>query len=269
MIYKKEEITKSFFENVSFSFLKRNLPMIISVSGENYPEFIKDFQKPYDPIFISAMQKTLLQLCERIPGCIFGYTEAFDLTLVIMPPANIESTSWYSLDTQRIVSLAASITAMEFNRTFEKSAKSYVLGGNNFDETKKINAMQGYVNAIDKGAVFSAKCFNLSPDEIYKYIYARQKESIGISVKAAARTFFKENELVGKSSSDIQFMIFDKAGINFDDYPAAFKHGSACLKNYSIDGSLFSELHPENAWVIDKEMPMLRDDNKEYVNRLL
>lgn len=268
MIYKKEEITKSYFENASFSFLKRNMPMVIAVSGENYLEFIKDFQKPYDSIFILAMQNTLKHLCDAVPGCIFGYTEDFDLILVITPPENIENSSWFNYDTQKIVSLASSMTAMEFNKTFEKSAKSYVLAGNNFDETKKINAMQGYVNAIDKGAIFSAKCFNLMADELYKYIYAKQKESINTAIKEMGRSYFKEEDLANKSSSDIQFMVFDKAGINFDDYPASFKHGSACIRNYKNGDSLFSELNPIGAWVIDNKMPMMREVNRNYIDRL-
>ncbi len=268
MDYIKEEITQSYYEDANFSFLKRNVPMVINITGEDYAGFVKRFQKPYDPLFIASMQRTLSYLCEQVPGCVFGYNHGFEFVLVIAPPSNIEQSSWFSYDLQKISSLTASMAGLHFNKDFEKSAKNYVLAGNNFDQTKKLNAMQGYVHAIDKGAIFSACCFNLPVEELHKYLYLKQKASLDRAIKEMGQTYFEEAELAGKSPSDIQFMVFNKCGINFDNYPIPFKRGSACLKNRMENGFLLCETAPEGNWFIDKEMPLMREENRNYIDCL-
>ncbi len=255
MTDKKHEITKSWYEDISYVFLKRSAPAVLTIGGEDYPGFVQKFQKPYDPIFLNAMQETLKYLCESIPGCILGYTHAFECTLVLAAPKQIETPSWFNLDVQKIVSLAAGMASMKFNKCFEKTAKTYVMAGNNFDETKKLSAMQGYVSAIDKGAVFSAACFNLPAEEVFRYLYQKQKSAIETAVFETGSAFFTEKELSGKSAAEIQFMFFDKTGQNFDNYPADFKHGAACISEDGI-------------WKIDREMPILRDENRGYIDPL-
>lgn len=269
MEYRKEEITKSYYENTSFNFLKRNMPAVICISGEDYRKFTEKFQKPYDSIFLSSMQNTLAYLCEQVPGCIIGYTKEFDMTIIFDSPSNIETPSWYNYDTNKITTLTASMATLKFNKTFEKNAKSYVMSGNNFDETRKFTAMQGYVSAIESGALFTSKCFNIQTDQIAEYLFLQQKQTIDNAVQDMGLLYFKENELADKSSSDIQFMVFDKANVNFDSYPSEFKRGVACVKNTYRDGELISPLKEAGAWVIDKHMPLLKPGNRAYIEDVL
>lgn len=269
MEYKKEEITKSYYENTPFNFLKRNLPAVILISGEEYQKFTEKFQKPYDSIFLSSMQNTLVYMCSQIPGCIMGYTKEFDMTIIFNSPSNIETPSWYNFDINKITTLTASMATLKFNKTFEKSAKTYVMSGNNFDETRKFTAMQGYVSAIEEGALFTSKTFNIQPDQIADYLFLQQKQTIDNAVHEMGLEYFKEAELADKSSSDIQFMVFDKSGINFDSYPSEFKRGTACVKNTIKDGELISPLKEAGAWVIDKHMPLLKPGSRSYIEEVL
>ncbi len=251
-----EEATGSWYEDVSFTFLKRNMPAVIRISGQQYHDFVRKFQKPYDPVFLGSMQETLRYLCDTIPGCVFGYTQSFTFILVLQTPAHIETTSWFSSDIQKIASVSASMATLKFNKIFEKNAKSYVMTGNHFDETKQLNAMQGYVGAIDKGALFLANCFNIPAEDLFHYLYLQQKQSIESAVLETGAAYFTEKELAGKSAAQIQFMYFDKTGKNFDDFPAEFKRGAACIQD-------------EEEWIVDREMPMLREENRDYIQRFL
>ena len=266
---KKEDITKSMFEDMSYMFLKRNSPAIIMIEGEDYREFVSKFQKPFDPLFTDTMQQTLKYMCENIPCCIFGYTKEFEVTILLLPPKDISEKTWFGRDVQKITSMAASMATVKFNKYFEKTAKSYVMAGNNFDETRKLSAMQGYVNAIDKGAFFTAKCFNIALNDIPEYIYKQQKESIHTGVQLMGRTYFSEEELRGKTQADIQFMVFDKAGINFDSYLPENKRGSACVRSHRAEEMLEHMGIEDELWEINKDVPVLKPENREFINLIL
>ena len=269
MKYQKEDITKSYYENISYNFLKRDEAAAIVINGENYKNYSEKFQKPYDNIFVSSMNKALTHMCSQIPTCLFGYTSRFDMVIFFGSPDSFETASWYNYDTNKIATYAASAATFEYNRIFEKTAKSYVMSGKNFDETRKFTAMQGYVSAIDSGAFFTAKCFNIKKDQIADYIYLLQKKTINDSVHEMGLMYFKESELAQKSSSEIQLMVFDKAGANFDNYPASFKHGSFCVRNFEHDGELLDPSAKEGAFVIDKNSPLLKPGSKTYIEKIL
>lgn len=269
MKYQKEEVTKSFYENISYNFLKRNETAAIIINGENYKEYSEKFQKPYDNIFISSMNKALIHMCSQIPTCLFGYTSCFDMAIFFSSPETFEQTSWFNYDTNRIATYASSVVTFEYNKVFEKTAKSYVMSGKNFDETRKFTAMQGYVSAIDAGAFFTAKCFNIKKDQIIDYIYLLQKQTIQDAVHEMGRIYFNDNELAGKTSSEIQLMVFDKAGLNFDSYPDPFKHGSFCVRNFEHNGELIVPEAEEGEFVIDESSPLLKPDSKTYIEKIL
>ncbi len=240
MKYQKEDMTKSFYENISYNFLKREDIGAVLISGENFKGFTQKFQKPYDSLFLTAMSKTLVYLCSKVPGCIFGYTSRYDMVVFFAAPDSFEIPSWFNYDTTKISTHVASMATLQFNRIFEKTAKSYVMSGDNFDETRKFTAMQGYVAAIDDGAVFTAKCFNIQKNRIHDYIYLLQMQTLDSAARAVASLYFSNDELVSKSVSDIELMIFEKSGIKLETYPAGFRLGSSCVNK-------------DDKWIIEKD----------------
>ncbi len=257
MEYRKPDKTKSYYENMNFNFLKRSDMAAVAVSGEDFDSYTANFQKPYDNIFLTAMNRTLEYLCSSIPTCVFGYTKEFELYVFFEAPENFESPSWFNYDTNKISTLSASMATLKYNETFNKTARSYVMSGDNFDETRKFTAMQAYVSAIESGALFTAKCFNIKKEQIPDYIYLLQKQTLENSIRKMGSAYFDEESLKGKTSSEIQFMVFDRNGTNFDSYPAAFKHGSACVKNR------------DREWTIDADFPLLKTGADGCIKEIL
>lgn len=225
MLHRKDDITKSYYENTQYNFLSRGECAAIIISGEDYKKFTRKFNKPYDALFLSAMKQTLTSLCAEVPTCIQGYTSRFDIAVFFEAPEEFEMPSWYSFDTNKIATLSASIATLKFNRAFEKSAKSYVLSGNNFDETKKFTIMQAYVAAIEDGAFFTAKCFNIKKEKIADYIRLMKEQTSESALRDTALAYFKEEEIAGKSAHHLKKMIYEKAGVDFDKYPEEFRCG--------------------------------------------
>jgi tRNA(His) 5'-end guanylyltransferase len=54
----------------------------------------------------------------------------------------------------------------------------------------------------------------------------RENDATRNSISSIAQANFSHKELQGKSSNEMQEMIFQKTGKNFNDYPAVLKRGS-------------------------------------------
>ena len=83
------------YENVNRTYLTRRTPVIIRVDGKAFHTFTKGFQKPFDNFMIRAMQTTMQCLCENIQGCVFGYTQSDEITIVLVDYQTLETGAWF------------------------------------------------------------------------------------------------------------------------------------------------------------------------------
>ncbi len=71
------------YESIPKNFLIRRQPAIIRLDMKAGHTFTKGFQKPFDEVFMRSMQDTMKYLCENIQGCVLGYTQSDEITLVL------------------------------------------------------------------------------------------------------------------------------------------------------------------------------------------
>ena len=74
---------KNNYENISRYYLTHRLPVIIRIDGKSFHTFTKHFEKPFDNIFVKTMQETMKCLCENIQGCVLGYAQSDEISLVL------------------------------------------------------------------------------------------------------------------------------------------------------------------------------------------
>ena len=109
---------KENYENRAKIKLLRRTPVIIRLDGKAFHTFTKGFNKPFDEILTLTMQKTMLALCKLIQGCVLGYTQSDEITLVLTDYAKLETSAWFDYDIQKVCSVSASIATLAFNRCF-------------------------------------------------------------------------------------------------------------------------------------------------------
>ena len=109
---------KEFYEQVPKTKLIRRMPVAIRLDGRAFHTFTKGFQKPFDKILMKSMQETMQYLCENIQGCVFGYTQSDEITLILVDYKNLTSTAWFDYDIQKVCSIAASMATMAFMKTY-------------------------------------------------------------------------------------------------------------------------------------------------------
>ena len=97
------------YEGVSRNFLTRRVPAIIRLDGKAFHTFTKGMEKPFDLVLTQAMQETMKHLCENIQGCVLGYTQSDEITLVLTDYATIQTDAWFGYNIQKMCSVSASM----------------------------------------------------------------------------------------------------------------------------------------------------------------
>lgn len=256
------------YESVAKTTLVRRMPVIIRLDGRSFHTFTKGFKRPFDDILVKTMQETMKYLCENIQGCVLGYTQSDEITLVLVDYKNLDSQSWFDNEVQKICSIAASMATMAFNKNFELFSLTMRLKDS--VESNKLGA--AYKQAMNKGAMFDARCFNIPKEEVTNNIYWRQLDATRNSIQMVGQANFSHKELQNKSCNQIQDMLFTQRGINWNDISIYLKRGSCCIReNYIFENSNPNgEMCVERSrWIIDKEIPIFKGENREYIDRLV
>ena len=121
-----------------------------------------------------------------------------------------------------------------------------------------------HLKAAEKGAMFDARVFNIPKEEVTNLVYWRQLDAARNSIQMVGQANFSHSELQNKTCNDIQDMLMLQKGINWNDFPVDCKRGAACIKvNTESDDTLRCK------WKIDKNMPMLKGDDRDYLDKLI
>lgn len=266
---------KTFYEEIPKTRLMRRVPVAIRIDGKAFHTFTKGFQKPFDEMLIESMQDTMKYLCENIQGCVLGYTQSDEITLILVDYKKLTSSAWFDYEVQKVCSIAASMATMAFNKYFSENINSecYVfddelLDNGDFNPNYKneylIDLYTTHIKASYKGAMFDARCFNVPKEEVANLIYWRQLDATRNSIQMVGQANFSHKELQNKSCNQIQDMLMTQKGINWDDIPSYQKRGSCCIKEeYRFNDSLRSR------WIIDNDIPIFKGDNRKYIEDMI
>lgn len=259
----KDELGKRMkenYENVSQTHLVKKMPVVIRCDGKSFHTYARNLNKPFDDILTQSMQKTMEYLCKNIQGCVFGYTQSDEITLVLVDYANLNSSAWFDYKVQKLCSISASMATFKFNQVFFELACKYV-DLNNYDLDGHWLGSDKYWKTLQKnihnGAMFDSRCFNIPKEEVCNLIYWRQLDARRNSVSMIGRCHFTQKELQHKSYGDIIEMLNNKGIDVYKEYETYRFYGTACYKN------------EDNKWFIDMNLPMLIGNDRHIVEDLI
>lgn len=90
------------YEYVTRTYLMRRTPVIIRVDGKAFHTFTRGFARPFDEVFSRSMQVTMQYLCENIQGCVLGYTQSDEITLVLIDYKELDSQVWFDYNNPEV-----------------------------------------------------------------------------------------------------------------------------------------------------------------------
>lgn len=263
------------YENISRAYLTRRVPVIIRLDGKAFHTFTRGLDKPFDKSLMKIMQLTMHYLCSNIQGCVFGYTQSDEITLVLTDYATIKTDAWFGYNVQKMASVSASMATMEFNRLFRKEFEDMILGWAPCrEDLRPLEERLAMLKDKQFKACFDARCFSIPVDEVCNCLIWRQQDATRNSIEAVGQANFSHKQLMGKSCNEIQDMLFKEKGVNWNDFPTDCKRGSACYRVVSEE-EIDDQRNPGNKitvqrkrWVVDIGIPIF-SQNRQFVERFL
>jgi tRNA(His) 5'-end guanylyltransferase len=274
---------KGYYEGIPKTKLMRRTPVAIRIDGKAFHTFTKGFEKPFDKVLIKSMQETMKFLCENIQGCVLGYTQSDEISLILVDYKELNSAAWFDYEVQKMCSIAASMATMAFNKFFaDEVNKTYTYFTTTeccsepiADIDKFDRLYSNYFSKIGK-AMFDARVFNIPKEEVTNLIYWRQLDATRNSIQMVGQANFSHKELQNKSCNMIQDMLLTEKDINWNNFPTHQKRGSCCVKevyypepalgyeNCDVDAS-----SARTRWVIDNEIPIFKNEGRDYIDKLI
>lgn len=246
------ERMKSQYEHRTRYYLPRRTYTIIRLDGKAFHTYTKNLEKPFDAGFIDDMNETAKYLCENVQGCKFGYVQSDEISLLLTDFDTITTDSWFDGNIQKIVSISSSLATAEFNQlrlmrfTDKNSVPRFPCGN--------ISSVCNSEDILNfKLAVFDSRVFTI-PDrtEVENYFIWRQQDAVRNSIQSLAQSKFSHKELEKKNTSQLQEMIFQKDGTNWDKLDCGLKRGRMVVKKDELrttDSNTGEKLY-SSVWVV-------------------
>ena len=251
------------YEAVSKSYLMRRTPVIARLDGKAFHTFTRGLDKPFDKDFVNIMQQTMLHLCENIQGCVLGYTQSDEITLVLVDYQDRDTCAWFDNQVQKMVSISASLATLYFNQQLSEmlrdleediQAADYSLPqAHNYSKN-----VAKYDKWCDKEykALFDSRVFNIPQYEVTNNLIWRQQDATRNSINSLAQSLYSHKELQGINCKDLQNKMLVEKDTNWNNLPSELKRGSCACKN------------EDGKWYIDNNIPIFTED-RDYIDRLI
>lgn len=261
------------YEAVPKTKLVRRMPVAIRLDGKAFHSFTRGMRKPFDKVLITTMQETMKYLCENIQGCVLGYTQSDEITLILIDYKKINSSAWFDDEVQKMCSISASMATMAFNKFFAKNVKNEIFEYKTGfvpqcvkfqQEMEKYHTVLN--NAVEKGAMFDSRVFNIPKEEVTNLVLWRQLDATRNSIQMVGQANFSHKELQGKSCNQIQDMLHEQRNINWNNYPTTYKRGSCCIKVQTADEQ---DKVIRSKWIIDNDIPIFKEGGRAYIDNLI
>lgn len=179
--------------------LDPTLPIYARIDGRSFSKFTKGMERPFDPRMTSAMVETVMHLAHATHARI-GYTQSDEISLVWLAD-DPSSDILFSAKLQKMVSVLASMAAAKFARVCPPGFE-------------------------DRLPHFDCRVFQLpSKEEAANAFLWRVMDARKNAISMLAQSHFSPKALHGKDQTAMRAMLAD-VGVEFEDYPVAFKHGS-------------------------------------------
>lgn len=191
------------YEAVTRVTLPRRTYTVLRVDGRSFHTYTRGMVRPFDTEFTDDMNYVAQELCKEVSGAVFAFVQSDEISVLVQDFGSLGTQPWLGGVVGKWQSIsAACATAALLER-----------------------------RGTEKRAMFDARVFTL-PDavEVANYFIWRQKDAVRNSISMTAQAHFSHRDLQGKSSNEMQEMLFFEKGINWNDTPYAWKRGRVAVR---------------------------------------
>ena len=210
----------------------KGVPLVARVDGRSFSKFTRGMVRPFDPDFSNVMLEVAKYLVEQTHAKV-AFVQSDEITIVLDPFSSRKEKG-----NEKARDGGFGDTEFMFDGRFQKL--NSVLAGLATARFMK-DAIRLWPDRCNKQLpVFDCRVFPVPNREEAAWSVAwREFDATKNAVSMACRAYYSSKQMMNKSSSEMQEMLFQK-GINFNDYPSWFRRG-----RYVQRKSVMKELSPE------------------------
>lgn len=189
------------YEEAARHVLPRRTYTIIRCDGKAFHSYLRDAEKPFDARFMANMDDVAAILCKKISGSVFAFTHSDEISVLLADFGSVHTEPWFGGNVQKMASVSASLATMA-------------------------------LNALRTGfPLFDSRVFTIpSAVEVANYFIWRQRDCVRNSVSMAAQAHFSHKRLHGLNGDQMQELLWQEKGINWNAYPDGAKRGRICQR---------------------------------------
>ncbi|MBV9849708.1 MAG: hypothetical protein JO250_08465 [Armatimonadetes bacterium] len=215
---------KSHYETRTRYYLPRRTYTLIRVDGKSFHQYTKGCRRPFDSLLMEDMDFTAVVLSKEMEGAALAYVQSDEISVLLTDFAGRQTEAWFDGSVQKLASLSASAATAHFNH-FRLQREVF----NAEDEDKDVALARARL------ACFDSRAFTI-PDvvEVENYFLWRQQDATRNSISMTAQAHFPHGRLQGKSSNEMQEMLWQEKGVNWNDLPGGCKRGRCVVKTARV-----------------------------------
>jgi tRNA(His) guanylyltransferase len=238
------------YEAVSKTKLMCRTPVIIRLDGKAFHSYTKRFTKQIDPSLNESpfscklhdvMMAVSVGLCQEIQNAKVVYTQSDEISILLTDWKKLNTDQWFDAQVQKMVSVSASITTAYFNWEISRQIPELTPTG------------------LGQLALFDSRVYNIPKEEVNNYFIWRQQDASRNSVQMLGQYFFSHKQMHGLSNTEVQELLFQKHGVNWNNIKTWQKRGACVYKSpYDLGPKI----------IIDDDTPIFAKE-KTYIEQHL
>ena len=262
---------KESYENRYRFYFPNRLPIIIRIDGKAFHTYTKGLNRPFDKLFMTAMQKTTLDLVKNIGGCKLGYVQSDEISLLLTNDDTLQTQPWFDNNLQKIVSVSASMATLYFNKYFQELKNEWLDDYNEAWHHSREDDLY-YFTLLKKEAtaMFDSRAFVIPKEEVNNYFYWRQLDASRNSILSCAQSYIGKKQIHGIKCDVLKEKLLLSKGMDWEALPADKRHGS-CVIFRDVELDRLDEHDGKiirRKPVIDKDIPNF-SENPDYINDIV
>ncbi len=251
---------KGYEASTNYKIIPR-VPIVVRADGKKFSSLTKrlHLEKPFDKLFINMMIESVISLSKEMQGCMIGYTQSDEMTFIIRTDQSNETTPWFDNRIQKMNSIASSIITSTFNRImwkqFDFDLDDPSIPKGHFD--CRIHPVPDMVEAVNN-------------------LIWRQQDCTKNSISSAA--YYEVGKKIGRGTTrkllhelnqdERQELLFQKAGINWNNYPPGMKRGIVVFKK-GVEVTTNNGVALRKKWTSDAAPIFTSEEGRIWLKQIL
>lgn len=250
-------------------FLDPEKYIIAHIDGRSFSKMIKNkFNKPFDDVFINAMNETAKYLCKEVQGCIFAYTQSDEITLIIRKN-DPEGDVFFGGRMCKMQSIIASIATSKFSQMMTinalKSLESFSFGD---------KVLEMCIETIEKSPLyqFDCKVWNVdNANDAVAWLLFRNIDCVRNSKQQTAQTYLPHKKLMSLNTDEQIKLLKQEKNVDWHEFDDGKKYGRFIKKttktfnligDENVEAMLYDTSYTRHVWEAVDGCDLTKEENR-------